>query len=71
MSVVSHELRTPVTIAEGNLSNIQLMFQHNAEKPVLEKAVADAHEQIVYLAKLVNDLSTLAKAERGTGGQAE
>lgn len=71
VSVVSHELRTPVTIAEGNLSNIQLMFQHNAEKPVLEKAVADAHEQIVYLAKLVNDLSTLAKAERGTGGQAE
>ncbi len=71
VSVVSHELRTPVTIAEGNLSNIQIMSQRGAEKTAIAQAVNAAHEQIVYLSKLVNDLSTLAKAERGTGGQAE
>lgn len=71
VSVVSHELRTPVTIAEGNLSNIQVMFSRTDDKAAMQKAVADAHEQIVYLSKLVNDLSTLAKAERGTGGQSE
>lgn len=71
VSVVSHELRTPVTIAEGNLSNIKLLFEKGADKQILTKAVDDAHEQIIYLAKLVNDLSTLARAERGTGGSAE
>lgn len=71
VSVVSHELRTPVTIAEGNLSNMQIMFNRGAEKAVMVKAVNDAHEQIIYLSKLVNDLSTLAKSERGTGGKPE
>lgn len=70
-SVVSHELRTPVTIAEGNLSNIKLMFERGADKKMLTQAVEDAHEQIIYLARLVNDLSTLARAERGTGGAEE
>jgi len=71
VSVVSHELRTPVTIAEGNLSNIKLMFERGSDKQTEAKAVDDAHQQIMYLAKLVNDLSTLAKAERGTGGKNE
>lgn len=71
VAVVSHELRTPVTIAEGNLSNIQLMLTRGADKVMVEHAIKDAHEQIIYLAKLVNDLGTLAKAERGTEGQKE
>lgn len=71
VSVVSHELRTPVTIAEGNLSNIKLMFERGADKKMLSQAVEDAHDQIIYLSRLVNDLSTLARAERGTGGAAE
>lgn len=71
VSVVSHELRTPVTIAEGNLSNIALLLERNTEKAPLQKAVTDAHDQILYLAKLVNDLGTLARAERGSAGQIE
>ncbi len=71
VSVVSHELRTPVTIAEGNLSNIKLMFEHNVDPKAIIAAVDNSHEQIVYLAKLVNDLSTLARAERGTAGGIE
>jgi two-component system, OmpR family, phosphate regulon sensor histidine kinase PhoR len=71
VSVVSHELRTPVTIAEGNLSNIRLMFDHNADATMIRSAVDDAHDHILYLAKLVNDLATLARAERGTAGSPE
>jgi two-component system, OmpR family, phosphate regulon sensor histidine kinase PhoR len=71
VSVVSHELRTPVTIAEGNLSNIRLMFDHKADATMIRSAVDDAHDHIVYLAKLVNDLATLARAERGTAGAPE
>lgn len=71
VSVVSHELRTPVTIAEGNLSNIKLLFERGADKAVMAQAVKDAHDQIIYLAKLINDLSTLARAERDTGGEVE
>ncbi|HSE29635.1 MAG TPA: ATP-binding protein [Candidatus Saccharimonadales bacterium] len=71
ISVVSHELRTPVTIAEGNMSNIQLLIERGTDPKVISDAAKDAHEQIVYLAKLVNDLATLAKAERGTGGELE
>jgi signal transduction histidine kinase len=32
---------------------------------VLNRALDDAHEQIMYLAKMINDLSTLSRAERG------
>ena len=71
VSVVSHELRTPVTIAEGNLSNIKLMFAKGADQQTILAAVENSHEQIVYLAKLVNDLATLARAERGTAGGLE
>lgn len=71
VSVVSHELRTPVTIAEGNLSNIRLMFERGVDTKMVVDAVNNSHEQILYLAKLINDLSTLARAERGTGGVPE
>lgn len=71
VSVVSHELRTPVTIAEGNLSNINLLIDRGANTTVIKAAAHDAHEHILYLAKLVNDLGTLARAERGTGGDPE
>jgi two-component system, OmpR family, phosphate regulon sensor histidine kinase PhoR len=71
VSVVSHELRTPVTIAEGNLSNIKLMFERGADQKMIADAVENSHEQILYLAKLVNDLATLARAERGTAGGLE
>lgn len=71
VSVVSHELRTPVTIIEGSLSNAQLLYERGADKSVVINAIKESHDQIMYLAKLVNDLGTLAKAERGTGGEDE
>lgn len=71
VSVVSHELRTPVTIVEGHLSNLLLLVDRGADKTVLTHALQDSHDHIVYLAKLVNDLSTLAKAERGADAQTE
>ena len=72
ISVVSHELRTPITIAEGTISNVQLMMDRpNIAKKVLQDSVATAHEQVVFLAKMVNDLSTLSRAERGVADAQE
>jgi len=72
ISVVSHELRTPVTVAEGTISNAQLMVERNvSDKKALEESLKEAHEQVIYLAKMVNDLSTLSRAERGVASEAE
>lgn len=66
ISVISHELRTPLTIAEGTLSNAQLMVQRDeTPKEMLERSLENAHEQIIFLSRMVNDLSTLSRAERG------
>lgn len=65
ISVVSHELRTPVAVAEGTVSNAQLMLDRNMSPERLAEALATAHTQILYLASMVNDLSTLSRAERG------
>ncbi len=72
ISVVSHELRTPITVAEGTVSNVQLMMERGeSHLDKLKPAVDMAHEQIIFLAKMVNDLSTLSRAERGVAGDAE
>lgn len=72
ISVVSHELRTPLTIAEGTLSNIEAMYKKGISAPErLQPALKAAHEQIVFLSKMVNDLSTLSRAERGIADAAE
>lgn len=71
ISVVSHELRTPVAIAEGTISNLMILQGRNAAKNIIQTAAKDAHDQILYLAKLVNDLSTLSRAERGVGSETE
>lgn len=72
ISVVSHELRTPLTIAEGTISNVQVMLDHGGiAKNVLTSGVQTAHEQMVFLSKMVNDLSTLSRAERGIGDTPE
>ncbi len=73
ISVVSHELRTPITIVEGTLSNLDVLMnrpQPPAEK-VLKSSVKTAHDQVMYLAKMVNDLSTLSRAERGVADAPE
>jgi len=73
ISVVSHELRTPITIVEGTLSNLQVLLSrpHVPAKATLESTVDTAHEQVMYLAKMVNDLSTLSRAERGVADAPE
>lgn len=71
ISVISHELRTPITIAEGSVSNAQLLLSRQASPDVLKKTFDEAHAQIVFLANMVNDLGTLSRAERGVGDQLE
>ncbi|MDQ3123525.1 MAG: PAS domain-containing sensor histidine kinase [bacterium] len=66
ISVVSHELRTPVTIAEGNLSNAAMIIDRDGDVKTVEKTIHQAHDQILFLSSLINDLSTLSRAENGT-----
>lgn len=67
ISVVSHELRTPVTIAEGAISNLSLAIEKDMPKQVLSKNADITYEQVKFLATMINDLSTLSRAEKGVG----
>ena len=71
ISVVSHELRTPITIAEGSLSNAQLLSERDADADKIDEALDEAHKQVIFLAKMVNDLGTLSRAERGVADAPE
>jgi len=72
ISVVSHELRTPITIAEGTISNVQVMMERpDISDTVLKEGINTAHDQVIYLSKMVNDLSTLSRAERGVADAPE
>lgn len=65
ISVVSHELRTPITITEGKVSNAQLLISKaEIDKEKIGTALDEAHNQVVFLANMINDLSTLSRAER-------
>ena len=65
ISVVSHELRTPIAIAEGNISNAQYIVDKKGDTASVSQALKEAHNQVLYLADMINDLSTLSRAERG------
>ena len=66
ISVVSHELRTPIAIAEGNISNAQFTVSKDSDMPeVVRESLHAAHEQILFLSGMINDLATLSRAERG------
>lgn len=65
ISVVSHELRTPIAITEGNISNALYTAENAGSLKDIKDALKAAHEQVLFLAGLVNDLSTLSRAERG------
>jgi two-component system phosphate regulon sensor histidine kinase PhoR len=65
ISVVSHELRTPIAIAEGNISNALFIAQKANGSSNIIKALTEAHNQVLFLADMINDLSTLSRAERG------
>ena len=65
ISVVSHELRTPIAIAEGNIGNAEFLADKTGDLQQIKNALKQAHEQIIFLAGLMNDLATLSRAERG------
>ncbi len=71
ISVVSHELRTPITITEGTISNVQMLIDRGASPTVVKDALVAAHEQTIYLSRMINDLSTLSRAERNFGSETE
>jgi len=64
ISVASHELRTPVAIAEGNLSNVLLLADQTKTNATLIGSLKAAHDQVLFLAALINDLSMLSRAQR-------
>ena len=65
ISVASHELRTPIAIAEANISTALLpKFSEDLSEEGHE-LLEQAHENVVFLSTLVNDLHVLAQAEQG------
>ncbi len=65
ISVISHELRTPVTIAEGSIGNALYIVEKTGDLNQVKKSLQSAHQQALYLEDMINDLSTLSRAERG------
>lgn len=65
ISVASHELRTPIAITEGNVGNALLLAERAGVGDTITKALTAAHDQIIFLGNLINDLSMLSRAERG------
>jgi PAS domain S-box-containing protein len=65
ISVVSHELRTPIAISEGNIGNAQFIAEKSGDMTAIKQALKEAHNQVLFLADIINDLSTLSRAERG------
>lgn len=65
ISVVSHELRTPIAITEANISNAQFIVEKGNNLEAVKTALEASHKQAVFLANMINDLSTLSRAERG------
>jgi len=64
ISVVSHELRNPVAVAEGSLSNAILLSERGQVSEPVRQTLKSAHEQVVFLANLINDLATISRADR-------
>lgn len=72
ISIVTHELRTPITVAEGALSNLKLFTSRgDVSQDLLTRQADSAHSQIIYLSRMINDLSTLSRAKRGLGDEPE
>lgn len=65
ISVVSHELRTPIAITEANISNAQFIVDKGNNLGAVKSSLEAAHKQALFLANMINDLSTLSRAERG------
>lgn len=64
ISVVSHELRTPIAVAEGGISNALFVSKSSDSPPPVTNSLEEAHQQVVFLSRMINDLATLSRAER-------
>ncbi|MBP9827199.1 hypothetical protein KBC99_01840 [Candidatus Saccharibacteria bacterium] len=65
ISEVSHELRTPITVSEANISMAQVVAKKAPlDLPKLNEQLDKAHHQVLTLANMINDLSTLSRVER-------
>jgi signal transduction histidine kinase len=72
IGVVSHELRTPIATTEAAISFLQyLSAHHENDQSQTDRALESAHKQVLFLAKMINDLSTLSRAERGVADAPE
>ena len=71
ISVVSHELRTPIAITEGAIDNARIIYSKDGHDTKITKTLTLAHEQVLFLSKMVNDLSTLSRAERNVSDEPE
>lgn len=71
ISVVSHELRTPIAITEGTLSNMMVLAQRSKADLEFTKGLGEAHEQVIYLSKMINDLAALSRAEHSVNLETE
>ncbi len=58
ISVISHELRTPIAIAEGNIGNAEFVASKTDGNEMVKKALKQAHDQIMFLSGMMNDLAT-------------
>lgn len=65
ISVISHELRTPVAVTEGAVGNAQYIAEKTGDIEKIKESLDTAHKQAKYLEDMINDLSTLSRAERG------
>ncbi len=64
ISVTSHELRTPIAVAEANISTALMPKFAGKLTEEGKELLNQAHENVVFLSNLVNDLNMLAKAEQ-------
>ncbi len=60
MADIAHELRTPVAILKGEIEAMQ-----DGVRPVSEQTTASLREEVDHLARLVDDLQTLALSDAG------
>lgn len=66
ISVTSHELRTPIAVTEANIASALRDEGIKNLQPATLNFLEQAHHNIIFLGDLVNDLTTLDKAERGS-----
>jgi len=66
ISVTSHELRTPIATAEANIATALRTPKGGPPIPTQTQVLLEkAHNNVIFLGDLVNDLTTLDHAEHG------